>query len=621
MQRKKRNAVAVQAVILTAGEGKSLFPLTRECPKALLKVSGISILERLIRQLDRFGVRHAAVVVGYQKEQVTTALINLQEKIGMTLAIVENDRFAETNTLYSAALAEGCCRNGSLLLIDGDLVCEDAVFDHLLRANAEAVLAVDTGRVMGEEEVKVRVDHHNVAVAIGKNLASGSAEFLGLARFSPAVTREFFLEAKRLLKSGNHSHFYEAAFSMVMSHRRLTCLDVNGLKWVEIDFMQDYEDALRLFGLPSERQAFRVSRRSRRHYLFCPGPVLVSDRVKKALTRPEIGHREVEFSELFNRVRLKLARVFGVRNLHRYTCLVLNGSGSAANEAVLGSLGTKKKLLIISNGEFGERLIRLAEFLELDSQVVRLRWGQPFDLDEIERSVRRSGTDMLCFVHHETSTGMLNPLPKLAAIAKRYSKDTLVDAVSSLGAVPVDIEDNEITFCTGSANKAIASVPGLSFVCGKRAAFNALKAVKARSLYLDLYNHFVYSDRKYQTPNTPAVNLFFALEAALDGILDGGLQTTFDRYSALATQLRGGMKNLGFRFFLSEEHMSPVLTTVELPVGFEGDEFHERLRRLGYITYPGKGILKDRAFQVANIGQISHSDVRRFIDALARVVK
>lgn len=621
MPSKKRTEKTIQAVILAAGEGKSLFPLTRDCPKASLKVSGISILKRLIQQLNRFGVRHAAVVVGYQKEKVTNALAALENETGMTLTIIENDRFAETNTLYSVALAEKYCRNRSLLLIDGDLVCEDAIFEQLGRANAGAVLAVDTARVMGEEEVKVRIGPRNVAVAIGKNLASGSAEFLGLCRFSPAVTHEFFLDAKHLLKSGNQSHFYEAAFSALMARHQVTCLDVSGLKWVEVDFMQDYEEALRLFGLPDELKTFRASRRSRRHYLFCPGPVLVSDRVKKALASPEIGHREVEFSELFNRVRLKLARVFGVRNLHRYTCLVLNGSGSAANEAVLSSLGAKKKLLIISNGEFGERLVRLAEFLELDSRAIRLRWGQPFDLDDVEKAVRRSGMEMLCFVHHETSTGMLNPLPKLAAIAKRHSKEIFVDAVSSLGAVPVNVEDNELTFCTGSANKAIASVPGLSFVCGKRAAFSALKGVKPRSLYLDLYNHFVYSDRKYQTPNTPAVNLFFALEAALDGILDGGLQKTFDRYSALAAQLRSGIKALGFRFFLPEEHMSPVLTTVELPVGFEGDDFHERLKRLGYITYPGKGILKDRAFQVANIGEISHSDVTRFIDALAGAVK
>jgi len=224
-------------------------------------------------------------------------------------------------------------------------------------------------------------------------------------------------------------------------------------------------------------------------------------------------------------------------------------------------------------------------------------------------------------VHHETSTGMLNPLQQIAALTKRYRKELFVDAVSSIGALPVDVEENEITFCTGSANKAIASVPGLSFVCGKRSAFDGLKLGRSRSMYLDLYKHFVYNDQQYQTPNTPAVNLFFALEAALDEILDRGIPQTFENYRNLAAQLRAGLKDLGFRFFISEEHMSPVLTTVDLPPGFGAEEFHDRLKQLGYITYAGKGILKDRVFQVANIGALGPKQAKSFLRALARVIQ
>lgn len=612
----------LKAIILSAGEGRSLFPLTKDRPKTLLPIGGSSVLERLLGQLQRFGISEAIVVVGYKKEGVFEALKNMRKQSGMRVRLVENEHYATTNTLYSLWMAEKHCLGSPILLIDGDVVCDDEILARVLQASQEAVLAVDSCRVMGEEEIKVRAGRSGHVLALGKEIAEGSAEFLGIAKFSALLSRDLFRTAKRILDADHQAEYYEAAFSQLCHHgRKLYALDVAGKQWVEIDFLTDYEEALRLFGSRQELREFHTSRRTHRQYLFCPGPVLISSKVREALIASEIGHREVEFSELLNRVRMKLARVFGVKNFHKYADVVLTGSGSAANEAVLGTAGPGKRLLILSNGEFGERLIDLAKFLELDVEALKLRWGLPIHVEEVERLLRRNRIDAVCIVHHETSTGMLNPIDRIGALAKRYHKEFYVDAVSSIAAVPVDVEENEITFCTGSANKAIASVPGLSFVCGKKAAFDALKTARSRSRYLDLYKHFYYHERHYQTPNTPAVNLFFALDAALDDILGTGLERTFAKYQALATQLRLGLKELGFQFFIPEENMSPVLTTVELPQGFEADEFHDRLKRLGYITYPGKGVLRDRVFQVANIGELSARHVTAFLRALAQVIR
>jgi 2-aminoethylphosphonate-pyruvate transaminase len=610
------------AVLLAAGEGRSLFPLTKDRPKALLPLNGKTLLERMVRQLHSFGVSRIVIVAGFEKDRVVTSAIKLQQQTGAQIQIVENDRYAETNTLYSVLLAAKHCSGKPLLLIDGDVVCEDKILENVLSSKSEAVLAVDTGRVMGAEEMRVSLNRDHTVSAIGKGLQKGSAEFLGISKFSAPLARKFFRMGRQILARGRQQDFYESAFARLRGHGAcFRALDVAGLRWVEIDFLTDYEEGLRLFGARRELEVYRASRRVQPQFLFCPGPVLVSNKVKEALSSAEIGHRELEFSELLNRTRLKLGRVFGVTNFHDYTTVVLTGSGSAANEAVLGSAGLGKKLLILSNGEFGERWISIADFLGLELEALRMRWGQPFDLVEVGKRIRRKGIDAICMVHHETSTGMLNPLENVAALAKRYKKELYVDAVSSVGALPVNVEGNDITFCTGSANKAIASVPGLSFVCGKRTAFDALKTVQPKSLYLDLYKHFVYNDRQYQTPNTPAVNLFFALDAALDEILDTGLSQTFEHSRLLADQLRTGMKRLGFRFFIPEEQMAPVLTTVELPPGYGATEFHENLKRQGYITYPGKGILKDRVFQVANIGKISSRQVRGFLKALEHLVQ
>ncbi|MFI5071934.1 MAG: aminotransferase class V-fold PLP-dependent enzyme [Terriglobales bacterium] len=610
------------AIILAAGEGRSLFPLTKDRPKALLSVGGEAILERLLRQLRQLGVSDFVVVVGYKKDKVVELTSRFQRHSGATVHLVENERYAETNTLYSLSLAGSQCGGRPILLIDGDIVCEEEILVRFLQEKGGAVLAVDTARLMGQEEMKVRFGQNQILSAIGKNLSKPSAEFLGISKFSGAQASELFRVARKILSQGDATSFYEEAFCVLCDRERaVRVLDISGLKWEEIDFLTDYEEALRVFGLIDELRSYRASRQSLPQYLFCPGPVLVSDKVKEALASSEIGHRELEFSELLNRVRMKLARVFGVQNFHHYTTVVITGSGSAANESVLGSAGTGKRLLVISNGEFGERWTELAEFLDLAPETIKLRWGQPFPIDQIQRHLKRGKTDVVCMVHHETSTGMLNPLGEVAALAKRFGVELFVDAVSSVGAVPIDIENSGITFCTGSANKAIASVPGLSFVCGKRAAFDALKTARPHSFYLDLYKHFVFNERKFQTPNTPAVNLFFALEASLDGILEPGLESTFERYRSLAVQLRTGMKELGFRFFIPEEYMSPVLTTVELPAGFEADEFHERLKQRGFVTYPGKGILRHRVFQVANIGEISSHQAREFLKALKQVIQ
>lgn len=599
-----------------------MFPLTKERPKALLPILGKPLLERLALQLRHLGVSEMVVVGGYKQERILAAVKRIQRLTGMKIHVVTNDRYQMTNTLFSLMLAARHCTGRPVMIIDGDVVCEDEVLARVLHGNQDAVLAVDTCRVMGEEEVKVRFGKGDQVLAIGKGVSRGSAEFLGISKFSPRFARSLFQVARRILREGRQSEFYESAFAVLRSSgRTLHALDVAGLKWMEIDFLTDYEEALRLFGSSRELREFRESRRMKPQCLFAPGPVLVPPRVKEALVRSEIGHRETEFSELLNRVRMKLARLYGVRNFHEYATVVITGSGSAANEAVLGTAGVGKNLLILANGEFGERWIDLAEFLELKFESLKLRWGQPFPLNTIENLIRRKGVDAVCMVHHETSTGMLNPLQQIAALTKRYRKELFVDAVSSIGALPVDVEENEITFCTGSANKAIASVPGLSFVCGKRSAFDGLKLGRSRSMYLDLYKHFVYNDQQYQTPNTPAVNLFFALEAALDEILDRGIPQTFENYRNLAAQLRAGLKDLGFRFFISEEHMSPVLTTVDLPPGFGAEEFHDRLKQLGYITYAGKGILKDRVFQVANIGALGPKQAKSFLRALARVIQ
>jgi 2-aminoethylphosphonate-pyruvate transaminase len=354
--------------------------------------------------------------------------------------------------------------------------------------------------------------------------------------------------------------------------------------------------------------------------LFCPGPVNVSAEVKNALLHPNIGHRESEFSAVLKQSRAKLSSIFGVRNFLRYTTIVINGSGSAANESVVSSLGRSVRMLILANGEFGDRLFDLANDYQDHVSSIRLRWGKKFIVKDIEKAVVKYNPDLIAMVHHETSTGMLNPIDQVGEIAKRHKKKFFVDAVSSLAAEPVDVEKNGITFCSSSSNKAIASVCGLSFVCGRVSAFEELRNVKSQTRYLNLYRHYRYENDKNQTPNTPSLSVYFALDAALNQIQREGLDRRFDRISRLALMLRKEMQSMGLRFLIPEESMSKVLTTYRLPDHLSFDQMRSHMKNLGFVIYGGKGPLDNKVFQVANIGDLDDNAVRSFLKALRQTI-
>ena len=611
----------MRMVILAAGAGRALYPLTQDRPKALLEIAGVTLLERLLAQAAARGLS-AVVVVGWAKARVLD-VIRRSGTPHQRIDIVENPIHDRTSTLYSLWLARQRCDGEDLIVADGDLVCDEKIVTQLVDDPRDAVLAVDHERVMGDEEVKVVATDEGRVIDIGKTVtaAGARAEFLGMAKYSAAAARELLAIADDLVRAGQRTAWAEEAVARLAAMRAVQTFDVAGLPWAEIDFLADYVEALRTFGDPRRADAIASLPAIRRQRLFCPGPVLVSRRVKSALAAPEIGHREVEFSELLNRVRLKLGKVYGVRNFHRYTTVVITGSGTAANEAVLGTAGVGRRLLMLANGEFGERLLQIARHHELDATPIVERWGQPFSLAKIEAAMASGQHDAVAFVHHETSTGMLNPLAQIAELARRYRLDTFVDAISSIGGVPIDVDAHGLTFVTGSASKAIGAIPGLAFVCGQRDAFEALATVRARSMYLDLYRHYDANDRRNQTPNTPAVNLYFALEAALDELLVGGLERRFAHFCALSKRLRRGFRRLGLRPLIPEPLMSPLLTTLELPRGFGAAEFHDRAKDAGYIVYQGKGILHDRVFQVANIGALTTTHCDAFLRALGRIVE
>ena len=354
--------------------------------------------------------------------------------------------------------------------------------------------------------------------------------------------------------------------------------------------------------------------------LFTPGPVNVAETLRHAICKEDICHREPDFDNLLGSIEQKLISLFQIRNRNRYRAVVLTGSGTAANESILSSVVGKGAILILSNGEFGGRLHKTSLIHNKKTHLIEMPWGEPFDLAQIEAYLIAHKIDVVAMVHHETCSGMLNPLAEIGAMAKATGAIFVVDGVSSVGAEMIDLEACNIAFCSSSSSKAIGSYPGLSFIIGRKKHFKKLKKHSAKTTYLNLATFYEFLKNRSQTPNTPAVPLFFALEQALTDILREGVIKRYARIKARAEMLREGMRRLNLEFLIEEADMCSVLTTIRVPASVSVRSLRDRLRERSIIIYEGKGCFAGKVFQVGNIGELSDYDIRFFLDALKDVL-
>ncbi len=345
---------------------------------------------------------------------------------------------------------------------------------------------------------------------------------------------------------------------------------------------------------------------------------MVSDRVRNSLMQPDLCHREPEFSEILSRVRQKLLQVFGGNG--DYTVVVFTGSGTSALDAALCA-AVKNKVLILSNGAYGERLDNIVSAYNLRKKILKCEWGEPIKIEGVDRLLREDESiDTVTMVHHETSTGMLNGLREIGELCNKNGKTFVVDAVSSLGGEKLGVREDNIDFCVSTANKCIQGLPGLSFVCVRRGKLEEAKARK-RTFYLDLYEQFYCEEHLGETPFTPAVQIFFALDTALDELLEEGINNRVERYASLAKILREGVTKLGLKLMLPLECYSNTITSIVLPPGISYKSLHDEVKRGGFIIYAGQGFIGEKIFRVANMGNLTGDDIYRFLQILDVSIK
>ena len=355
--------------------------------------------------------------------------------------------------------------------------------------------------------------------------------------------------------------------------------------------------------------------------LLNPGPVNVSERVRQALMRPDICHRESEFTDLLQGIREKLIRAFAPNYSSEYVALVMTGSGTAAVEAAITScVAPGRRLMVIKNGVYSQRISQMAAAHKIQAAELAGEWDQRFGVEPVTVALRQNAAiQAIAVVQHETSTGMVNPVKDIAAIAKKVGRYLLVDGVSSLAGEEIDFNAYNIGLIAGSSGKCIQGFPGVGFVIVRRDLMEQMVNYERRSVYLHLPAYYKEQEEG-SIPFTPAVQLYYAFDEALNELLEEGVANRIARYRKAARTIRNYMRAMRMRFYLREPLWSSTLTAFRLPEGVYYDHLHDLLRERGYVIYAGQAQLAESLFRVANMGALTDAQIDGFLKAFEAVL-
>lgn len=359
----------------------------------------------------------------------------------------------------------------------------------------------------------------------------------------------------------------------------------------------------------------------KRNILLNPGPGTTSDEVKEAMIIPDICPREVEFCQIMESIKLDLPRV--VHGERDYTSVLFTASGTGGVEAAITSaVPLEGKLLVIENGAYGTRQCRIAEYYNIPHVSYRLAYGDYPILQDIEQYLQSDpAITHVSMVHHETTTGMLNPVEDICRLAHAHGKEVIVDAVSSFAGVAIDLEKWQAEYIISSSNKCIQGMPGLSFVIFKKSLLERLHG-RGRSHYFDIYAQYTGFHDTGQMQFTPPVQVVYALRKAIDLFFQETIEGRVNRYRENYKILHDGLKRMGFKFLLPESQQSGILIAIKEPRNpeYSFQEMHDYMYKRGFTIYPGKGA-KEATFRLAVLGDLYRKDIEDALDVLSDYLK
>ena len=354
------------------------------------------------------------------------------------------------------------------------------------------------------------------------------------------------------------------------------------------------------------------------YILLTPGPLTTSDTVKQVMMADWCTWDEDYNLHIVEEIRHNLVAL-ATKKPELYTAILLQGSGTYCVEAVLGSaIAPQNRLLILSNGAYGDRMGTIAEYHKLNYDIIEFdEISQVSEVTLEEHLLKNPDITHVAVVHCETTTGVLNPLRKISRVVRKHGRKFIVDAMSSFGGVPMDVEELGIDFMISSANKCIQGVPGFGFIIARKSELLRCKGISP-SLSLDIYAQWEAMEKGHgKWRFTSTTHVVRAFKQAMQELADeGGVEARNKRYVENHRILVEGMRSLGFETLLPDDIQSPIITSFLYPKkDFDFKSFYAQLKERGFVIYPGK-ISQADIFRIGNIGDVYPEDFSKLIEVI-----
>lgn len=356
----------------------------------------------------------------------------------------------------------------------------------------------------------------------------------------------------------------------------------------------------------------------KRNVLLNPGPATTTDTVKMAQVVPDICPREKEFAGMMKSLRADLLKVAHAPK-DKYTSVLFCGSGTINIDICLNSLLPEgKKVLVVNNGAYSSRAVEVCQYyglpyIDLKSSV----FEQP-DLKAVENTLAENSDIAVVYTtHHETGTGVLNPIREIGAMAHKHGVIFVVDTTSSLGMIPFDIEKDNVDFCMASAQKGLMAMTGLSFIIGNENEIRKSKDYPKRSYYCNLYMQYDFFERTGEMHFTPPVQTIYATMQALKEYFEVGEKEKFARHKRVIEAIHSGLEEMGLREVIRRDIQSGLVASVVYPddENWDFEKVHDYCYERGFTIYPGK-ISTTNTFRLCALGTIDAPDIEAFFKVL-----
>lgn len=355
----------------------------------------------------------------------------------------------------------------------------------------------------------------------------------------------------------------------------------------------------------------------KRNVLLNPGPATITDSVKYAQVIPDICPREQEFVDIMDEVRRELVKIVHV-DPEKYTSVLFTGSGTIIQDVLVNSLVPEgKKICVVNNGAYAQRMVDIAGHYHIPC--VNLEFpstGLP-DLAEVEEALAGdSDIAVVAAVHHETGTGVLNPIREIGRMAHDHGCVFVVDTISTYGLRPLDLEKENIDFCMSSAQKGLAAMTGVSWTVGRIDEIEKSKDYPTRSYYCNLYMQYDFFQRVGEMHFTPPVQTVYALQQAIREYWKEGETVRWQRLSRCWETIHKGLEEMGLPSVINKDIQGRLVVAVKAPDDDRFDFFklHDYCYEHGFTIYPGK-MFGLNTFRLCNLGQITATDIEDFFVA------